>query len=160
MEDQYGYTPLHYVLCCSPVAMYVRRKGRDWEFGQHRRLGQGSRWWSTPSCRKADFEIARLLVQHGANVNVQQMRQQWGPFSHHLGYSLLHYAVPDSSDGFPVGEALIEMGADPTLLAANGMQARDLARTGYIDQYLAGTMSQWRKKIRKGKKEKQTQAEI
>jgi uncharacterized protein len=82
----------------------------------------------------ADVAMARLLIEHGADVNARDLREQ----------TPLHHAVIDGERA--VIRCLLASGADPTLADAQGDDAVELARlAGRPEVYrtLCGAKAAW-----------------
>lgn len=138
--DRRGYTPLHYALHLAPDRFWVR----GWR----------------PAVRShaispADLRIARLLLEHGADINVRMLlttdeEGDTGENRADAGYSLLHYAVVvarPKDEQFCSGKTLVKLGIDPTFCDAKGRTAAEIpyARGWYIPKYLRGAEKRWKK---------------
>ncbi|KAI1307247.1 BCL-6 corepressor [Halotydeus destructor] len=79
-------------------------------------------------CMRGHLEIARCLLEHGANVNVSAAG----------GIRPLHDAV--ESDHVQVARLLLAYGADPTIATYSGLTPLKLARSNCMKQFLRGLL--------------------
>lgn len=98
-DQRSGYAPLH-------VLTWVRKPNRgDGEDGDPAPLGSG---------RMTSLQLARFLVESGADVNVRLTRGNGGPGRLNLKGATPFLMAADTAD-VPYMKLLLELGADPTL---------------------------------------------
>jgi len=105
-RDDYGATPLHYAAAFD-YPKIVKSLPKDL-----------SDYDATPLQGAVEFnypEVAKLLLEHGANPNIQENK---------YGYTPLHYAA--SRCHVDVARVLLDHGADPTIRDNEGRTPLDI----------------------------------
>ncbi|MFP3267856.1 MAG: ankyrin repeat domain-containing protein [Thermoproteus sp.] len=101
-DKKHGYTPLHYAAAFDYPKIVKDLSGYD----------------VTPLQGAAEFnypEVVKLLLEHGANPNIQENKYGWTP---------LHYAAKKCH--VDVARVLLDHGADPTIRDDEGRTPLDI----------------------------------